>query len=135
MMRKRKIIRMYLESTSLFIYYCVCQTSSSDTIGCIPSTQRMAAEIDPFPSPESYKGIGTSLEAAGGNSKDLDHLRKAVEAYRKALEKCNKASIMFYMGVALERLGEVEEAEPILEVIQRSEAPTSCLNDSWGYVR
>ena len=95
----------------------------------------MAAEIDPFPSPESFKGIGTSLEAAGGNGKNLDHLKQAVEAYRKALDKSNKASIMFFMGVALERLGEIEEAEPILEQIQRSEAPTSCLNDSWGYVR
>eukprot|EP00531_Pseudo-nitzschia_arenysensis_P006922 CAMPEP_0116121056 /NCGR_PEP_ID=MMETSP0329-20121206/3499_1 /TAXON_ID=697910 /ORGANISM="Pseudo-nitzschia arenysensis, Strain B593" /LENGTH=458 /DNA_ID=CAMNT_0003614855 /DNA_START=51 /DNA_END=1430 /DNA_ORIENTATION=+ len=95
----------------------------------------MAAEIDPFPSPESYKGIATSLEAAGGNGQDLDHLRLAVENYRKALAKANKASILFYMGVALERLGETEEAEPILEIIQRSEAPISCLNDSWGYVR
>jgi len=95
----------------------------------------MAAEIDPFPSPESFKGIGTSLEAAGGNSKNLDHLKQAVEAYRKALEISKKASIMFYMGVALERLGETEESDSILELIQRSEAPTSCLNDSWGYVR
>lgn len=95
----------------------------------------MAAAIDPLPSPESFKGIGTSLEAAGGNGKNLDHLKQAVEAYRKALEKCKKATIMFYMGVALERLGEIVEAEPILDVIQRSEAPTSCLNDSWGYVR
>ena len=95
----------------------------------------MAAEIDPFPSPESFKGIGTSLEASGGNGKDLDHLKQAVEAYRKALENSKIASIMFFMGVALERLGELEESEPILELIQRSEAPTSCLNDSWGYVR
>lgn len=95
----------------------------------------MAAEIDPFPSPESFKGIGTSLEASGGNGKDLDHLKQAVEAYRKALENSKIASIMFFMGVALERLGELEESEPILESIQRSEAPTSCLNDSWGYVR
>ena len=95
----------------------------------------MAAEIDPFPSPESFKGIGTSLEAAGGNGHDLEHLRLAVENYRKALAKANKASIMFYMGVALERLGEAEEAEQLLEIIQRSEAPISCLNDSWGYVR
>jgi len=95
----------------------------------------MAAEIDPFPSPESFKGIGTSLEAAGGNGENLDHLKQAVEAYREALERSKKASIMFFMGVALERLGEVEEAEPILELIQRSEAPISCLSDSWGYVR
>jgi tetratricopeptide (TPR) repeat protein len=95
----------------------------------------MAAEIDPFPSPESFKGIGTSLEAAGGNGKNLDHLKQAVEEYRKAYQMGQKAMITFYMGVALERLGRTEEAEPILESIQRSEAPTSCLNDSWGYVR
>ena len=95
----------------------------------------MASEIDPFPSPESFKGIGTSLEAAGGNGKDLGHLQQAVEAYRKAAAKAKKASILFYMGVALERLGQMEEADPILESIQRSEADVSCLNDSWGYVR
>ena len=95
----------------------------------------MAAEIDPMPSPESFKGIGVALEATGGNGKDLDHLRRAVEAYRKALKRSMKASILFNMGVALERLGEIEEAEPILERIQRSEAHTSCLSDSWGYVR
>ncbi len=96
---------------------------------------RMAAEIDPFPSPESFKGIGTSLEAAGGNGKDLEHLKEAVEAYRKARETANKASIIFYMGVALERLGKIDEAQQLLEIIQRSEADVSCLNDSWGYVR
>ena len=95
----------------------------------------MAAEIDPFPSPESFKGIGTSLEAAGGNGKDLEHLKEAVEAYRKAREIANKASITFYMGVALERLGKIDEAQQLLEIIQRSEADVSCLNDSWGYVR
>ena len=95
----------------------------------------MAAEIDPFPSPESYKGIGTALEATGGNSQDLEHLKEAVKAYRMAMEKSQKASILFYMGVALERLGETDEAEPILELIQRSESSTSCLSDSWGYVR
>ena len=95
----------------------------------------MAAEIDPFPSPESFKGIGTSLEATGGNGRDLVHLREATEAYRMAQTKAQKASIMFYMGVALERLGETEEAARLLDIIQRSEAPISCLNDSWGYVR
>lgn len=97
---------------------------------------RMAAENDPLPSPESFKGIGTSLEATGGNGENLDHLRQAVEAYRNALDKTRReASILFYMGVALERLGETEESEQILELIQRSEAHTSCMNDSWGYVR
>jgi hypothetical protein len=39
------------------------------------------------------------------------------------------------MAVALERLGQTEESESILESMQRTEAPTSCLVDSWGYVR
>jgi tetratricopeptide (TPR) repeat protein len=95
----------------------------------------MATQIDPFPSAVSYKGIGTALEAAGGNGKDLGHLEEAVKAYRKAIERSQKASIIFYLAVALERLGNVEEAEPILESMQRSEAPASCLVDSWGYVR
>mmetsp|Transcript_31140 Transcript_31140/g.73404 ORF Transcript_31140/g.73404 Transcript_31140/m.73404 type:complete len:245 (+) Transcript_31140:186-920(+) len=95
----------------------------------------MAVEIDPFPSPESFKGIGTSLEATGGNGKNLDHLEQAVEAYRAALRKSNKTLVLFYMGVALERLGKTEEAAQILESIQRSEAVTSCMSDSWGYVR
>lgn len=97
----------------------------------------MASQIDPNPSAVSFKGIGTALEAAGsrnGND-DLDHLQKAVTAYRQALEKSKKASIFFYMAVALERLGQTEESEPILESMQRSEAPASCLVDSWGYVR
>ena len=96
----------------------------------------MAAEIDPLPSPESFKGIGTSLEATGGNGRDLEHLKQAVKNYRKALSRANnKASILFYMGVALERLGETQESEELLERIQRSEGPISCMNDSWGYVR
>ena len=96
----------------------------------------MATEIDPIPSPVSYKGIGTALEAAGGNNEhDLDHLRKAVAAYRKALETSKKSTTMFYMAVALERLGETNESEQILESMRRSEAPASCLVDSWGYVR
>ncbi|KAL3911399.1 MAG: hypothetical protein SGILL_007298, partial [Bacillariaceae sp.] len=95
----------------------------------------MAAQIDPFPSAVSFKGIGTALEAAGGNSKDLQHLEKAVENYRVALESDQKASIFYYLAVALERLGQTEESEPILETMQRSEAPASCLVDSWGYVR
>jgi hypothetical protein len=95
----------------------------------------MATQIDPLPSPVSFKGIGTALEAAGGNGKDLVHLKEAVEAYRKAADKDQKASIFFYLAVALERLGHMEESVPILESMQRSEAPACCLVDSWGYVR
>jgi Macrocin-O-methyltransferase (TylF) len=95
----------------------------------------MASEIDPNPSAVSFKGIGTAIEAAGGNGQDLVHLPLAIKAYRQALEKSQKASIFFYLAVALERLGQKEESEPILESMQRSEAPASCLVDSWGYVR
>lgn len=96
----------------------------------------MATEIDPFPSPISYQQLGLALEATGGNGKDLEHLRKAVVAYRKALELSpNSSSTLFHLAVALERLGETKEAEAILERLQRTEAPISCLVDSWGYVR
>jgi hypothetical protein len=95
----------------------------------------MASQIDPYPSAVSFKGIGTAVEAAGGNGKDLEHLQIAVKAYRQALEMSQKASIFFYLAVALERLGQTEESEPILESMQRSEAPAACLVDSWGYVR
>jgi tetratricopeptide (TPR) repeat protein len=100
-----------------------------------PLCDRMAMEVDPIPNPVSFSGIGTALEASGGNKRDLDHLKEAVKAYRKALEYSNKSSTKFYMAVALERLGQTEESEPILESMQRSEAPASCLVDSWGYVR
>lgn len=95
----------------------------------------MAVEIDPTPSPVSFEGIGTAQEAAGGNKRDLDHLKEAAKAYRKAIEYNNKSSTLFYMAVAMERLGQTNESEPILESLQRSEAPASCLVDSWGYVR
>ena len=96
---------------------------------------RMAMEADPIPNPVSFSGIGTALEASGGNGRDLDHLKEAVKSYRKAIEYSNKSSTNLYMAVALERLGQTEESESILESMQRTEAPTSCLVDSWGYVR
>jgi len=96
---------------------------------------KMAVEIDPFPSPVSFEGIGTALEAAGGNKRDLDHLKEAAKAYRKAIEYNNKSLTLFYMAVAMERLGQTDESEPILKSLQRSEMPASCLVDSWGYVR
>jgi len=96
---------------------------------------KMAMEADPIPNPVSFSGIGTALEASGGNGRDLDHLKEAVKSYRKAIEYSNKSSTNLYMAVALERLGQTEESESILESMQRTEAPTSCLVDSWGYVR
>jgi len=96
---------------------------------------KMAVEIDPFPSPVSFEGIGTALEAAGGNKRDLDHLKEAAKAYRKAIKYNNKSLTLFYMAVAMERLGQTDESEPIFKSLQRSETPASCLVDSWGYVR
>ena len=95
----------------------------------------MATEIDPNPSPVAFRGLGTSLEAAGGNGEDLEHLREAVVAYQRALDRWPKSSTAFAMAVALERLGKNEKSEEMLEQLQRTEAPTSCLVDSWGYVR
>jgi len=89
-----------------------------------------AAKIDPRPSSASFDGIGTSIEASGGD------LRKAVEAYREAHRLApNSAKVSFHLAVALERLGEIEEATDIMETLRRGEAPVSCLVDSWGYVR
>jgi tetratricopeptide (TPR) repeat protein len=97
----------------------------------------LASEIDPIPSDISFRGIGEALEAAGGNGQDLQHLKDATAAYRKALERSNKAGTQFRLAVALERLGETEEAEAeaMLVSLQRQESPISCLVDSWGYVR
>ena len=95
------------------------------------------------PSSEAYDGIGTSIEAADGD------LSEAVEAYRTALsiaepddsgfdpyDYLNDAGfVKFHLGVALERLGEVEEAEEIMETLRRCEAKYACLVDSWGYIR
>jgi tetratricopeptide (TPR) repeat protein len=95
----------------------------------------MATEIDPEPSAVSFEGLGISWEATGGNGEDLEHLKEAVAAYEKALKRSPKASTSFAMAVALERLGEKEHAERLLDRLQRTEAPTSSLVDSWGYVR
>jgi hypothetical protein len=96
----------------------------------------MATLIDPMPSSVSFRGIGTALEAAGGNGQDLEHLEGAVKAYRQALDRgVSKPSTVFFMAVALERLGKTEAAETIMKNLRRSEAPISCLVDSFGYVR
>lgn len=96
---------------------------------------KLAIEVDPVPSSVSYEGLGNAIQASGGNGVDLRHLTEAVSAYRKAIMGNRKASTLLYMAVALERLGETEESERILESLQRSEAPVSCFVDSWGYVR
>ena len=97
---------------------------------------QLAISMDPFPSAVSYKGLGTALEATGGNGKDMKHLEEAANAYQEALNT-NQASssTKFAMGVVLERLGSNEQADEIMTSLQRQEAPISCLVDSWGYVR
>ena len=78
----------------------------------------------------SFHGLGVSVEASHGD------LSEAVAAYREALRLTPyKAKVRFDLAVALERLGLTEESEPLMERLRRSEAPVSCLVDSWGYVR
>ena len=96
----------------------------------------MASVIDPNPSSVCFKGMGTAIEAAGGNGDDLEHLKQAVVAYRQSLDHyAHQPNTAFQLAVAAERLGKAVAAERIMESLQRSEAPISCLVDSWGYVR
>mmetsp|Transcript_31267 Transcript_31267/g.63541 ORF Transcript_31267/g.63541 Transcript_31267/m.63541 type:complete len:474 (-) Transcript_31267:1569-2990(-) len=106
---------------------------SHDALGDSKAAARLykeAGNIDPMPSSVSYDGIGTSIEASGGSLLD------AVEAYREAYRlNPTSAQALFHLAVALERVGQVEESEPLMERLRRSEAKISCLVDSWGYVR
>ncbi|KAL7471664.1 hypothetical protein ACHAXS_011949 [Conticribra weissflogii] len=111
---------------------------------------KLAAEIDPMPSAVAYHGIGTSLEASldhynysGGSGERQGRsweevMEEAVEAYREARKFSGGRShgeVLFHLAVALERLGEVEESEKIMETLRRGESNLSSLVDSWGYVR
>lgn len=106
---------------------------SHDALGDSKAAARLykdAAAIDPMPSSVAFDGIGTSIESSGGSLED------AVEAYREAYRlNPSSAQAGFHLAVALERLGRVEESEPLMEQLRRSEAKVSCLVDSWGYVR
>ena len=106
---------------------------SHDALGDSKAAARLykdAAAIDPMPSSVAYDGIGTSIEASGGSLED------AVEAYREAYRlNPSSAQAGFHLAVALERLGHIEESEPLMEQLRRSEAMVSCLVDSWGYIR
>jgi tetratricopeptide (TPR) repeat protein len=107
---------------------------SHDALGDAKAAYRLyreAGKIDPMPSAVCYDGMGTSLEASGMGS-----LEKAVAAYRKAHEmRPQNRLFLFHLAVALERLGETEEAEEYMDQLRRSELRHSCLVDSWGYVR
>lgn len=106
---------------------------SHDALGDSKAAYRLyreAGTIDPTPSAVSFDGMGTALEASFGN------LSEAVPCYRQAHKmRPNNRLFLFHLAVALERLGEVEESEQLMEILRRSELRHSCLVDSWGYVR
>lgn len=106
---------------------------SHDALGDSKAAVRLyreASMIDPNPSAVSYDGIGTSIEASGGDLSD------AAAAYREAARLGpGNAAVQFHLAVAQERLGQKEEAEKVFEVLRRGGAELSCLVDSWGYVR
>jgi len=122
------------EVQTVLSYACVRLAHlSHDALGDAKAAMRLyeqAIVIDPQPSAVSYDGMGTCIEASGGD------LREAVAAYRAAniLMPQNKR-VIFHMAVALERLGEEEEAEELWKVLRREEAKYACLVDSFGYVR
>lgn len=118
----------------ILAYACVRLAHlSHDALGDSKAATRLykdSATIDPSPSSVAYDGIGTSIEGSGGD------LSEAVTAYREALRlSSGNGRVLFHLGVALERLGKVEESEVIMEQLRRSESILSCLVDSWGYVR
>ncbi len=76
--------------------------------------------------------VGQSTEAseAGRN------LNEAITAYRQALKLSRSDHrILFHLAVALERIGEEDESNEIMDTLRRDEAVYACLVDSWGYVR
>lgn len=119
---------------AILAYACVRLAHiSHDALGDSKAATRLfrdATTIDPLPSSVSFDGIGTSIEASNGD------LSEAVTAYREALRLAPRSGdVLFHLAVALERLGEIEESDIIMEKLRRSEAISSCLVDSWGYVR
>ena len=108
-------------------------TLTHDALGDSKAAARLyreAATIDPAPSSVAYDGMGTSIEASGGSLND------AADAYREARRlDPRSAGALFHLAVALERIGDVEKSEPLMDQLRRSEARHSCLVDSWGYVR
>eukprot|EP00977_Amphora_coffeiformis_P003107 scaffold578_cov167-Amphora_coffeaeformis.AAC.54 len=108
---------------------------NADALGDPKAAVRLykeAAELDPFPSAASYEGVGRTLEASEGGKA----LEEAVKAYRTALQLSpGRKDTLFSLSVALDRLGEKEEAENIFDGLRREEAIHACKVDSWGYVR
>jgi len=122
------------DCVALLAYACVRLAHlTHDALGDSKSATRLykeATEIDPYPASVSYLGVGTSIEASGGN------LREAVVAYREARRLSPESKYaLFQLAVALERLDYAQEAESLMEELRRKEASYACLVDSWGYVR
>jgi tetratricopeptide (TPR) repeat protein len=88
-----------------------------------------ATTISSQPPAEAFDGLGICIESSGGS------LKEAVASYKKSLAIQDNGMVWFHLAVALERLGEAEEAEEIMESLRRAEAKYACLVDSWGYVR
>jgi len=122
------------DCSTMLSYSCVRLAHlNNDALGDSNAATRLyreAANIDLHPSSISFDGIGTSIEASGGD------LNLSIEAYREALRLFpNNNEIRFHLGVALERLGELDEANRIMEKLRNTEMVHACLVDSWGYVR
>ncbi len=118
--------RKYLAETCMRLAFL-----SSDALGDPRAAIRLyneAARIDPEPNVFAYDGIGSSIEASFPGS-----LKDAVQAYQKALEIEDNELTRFYLGVALERMG--ESSEEIFDQVRRSDAICASLVDSWGYIR
>lgn len=118
--------RKYLAETCMRLAFL-----SSDALGDPRAAIRLykeAARIDTEPNMFAYDGIGNSIEASFPGS-----LKDAVQAYQKSLEIEDNDLTRFYLGVALERLG--ESSDEIFDKVRRSDATCASLVDSWGYIR
>jgi len=108
------------DCSTMLSYSCVRLAHlNNDALGDSNAATRLyreAANIDLHPSSISFDGIGTSIEASGGD------LNLSIEAYREALRLFpNNNEIRFHLGVALERLGELDEANRIMEKLRNTE--------------
>lgn len=125
------------ECQSVLAYTCVRLAHlSHDFLGDSKAAARLykeATTIDPFPSSVAFDGYGTATEASGGD------LLQAIQSYKKASQiSPNDMVIAFHLAVALERNGQMEQANIIFDRLRRGEeatAASAALVDSWGYVR
>lgn len=122
---------------TILAYTCVRLAHlSHDFLGDSKAAARLykeATNIDPFPSSVAFDGYGTATEASGGD------LAEAIQSYKKASQiSPNDEIIAFHLAVALERNGQMEQANAIFDKLRRGEeatAASTALVDSWGYVR